>query len=391
MKRYFAVIALLTLAAVLSLEIIQLFQLRFETGDIYPPYSSLRSDPLGTMALFESLQTVPGLNVQRDLRAMNKMPPVENLTYLHIATPPEAWMSVPEELIRELEIFFKSGGRLVVTFNPIAKRPRELPAWARKPNEVEDKDKKPTARELWGIGFEIRDLKADGDKFVPEVVDQIAGLPLPKGLTWHSGVVLTSLDPAWKTIYSRGTEPVLVERTFGKGSAVIATDSYFFSNEAMLKDRQPALLAWLIGPNREIMFDEAHFGITESPGVATLIRRYRLTWLVAGLLVVAALYVWKNSTSLVPKPPADVAETHVAGRDSAAGFVNLLRRSISTDQVLAVCFAEWRKTAKEGTLSAARIEAAEAAFQTENSLVKKSRDSVRAYQSISDTLRRKIR
>jgi hypothetical protein len=159
----------------------------------------------------------------------------------------------------------------------------------------------------------------------------------------------------------------------------------------MLKDRQSALLSWLIGANREVMFNETHFGITESPGIATLIRRYRLTWLVAGLLVVAGLYVWKNSTSLVPKPSADVTEAHVAGRDSATGFVNLLRRSIPTDQVLAVCFAEWRKSAKDHTLSSTRIAAAETAFQTENALPKKSRDSVRAYKTISDTLRRKTR
>jgi hypothetical protein len=394
MKRYFGVILLCALAVTLAFEIIQLVQLRFEAGDVYPAYSSLRSDPLGTMALFESLQAIPGLNVQRDLRPTNTMPQLKSLTYLHLATSAEGWMAMPEETFREIETFLKSGGRLVVTFFPLAKRPPEPIRPRQEPAESKDnsKDKKkPSARELWGMNFEVMDLKADGDTFIPEVVQHEGGLSLPPDLTWHSGIVLSGLDPAWKPIYSRGGAPVLIERAFGEGTVVIATDSYFLSNEAMLKDRQSSLLSWLIGPNREIMFDEAHLGITESPGVATLIQRYRLTGLVAGLLIVAGLYVWKNSTSLVPKPTEVVMEAHVEGRDSAAGFVNLLRRSVPADQVLAACFAEWRKSAAQGAISPARIAAAESAYEAERSNPKKDKDSVRAYNTISNILRRKTR
>jgi len=394
MKRYFAVILLSVFALALVFEIVQLFQLRFESGDVYPPYSSLRSDPLGTMAVFESLQAVPGLNVQRDLRPTNTMPQSQGLTYLHLATSAGQWMSMEEETFREIETFLKAGGRFVVTFYPQAKRPpdfiRRLEAADENKDESENKEK-PSARELWGMNFEIRDLKAEGDAYVPEAVQQAGGLALPQTLAWHSGGVFTDLDPAWKAIYSRGAAPVVIERAFGKGTAVIATDSYFLSNEAMLKDREPQLLSWLIGANKEIMFDEAHFGITESPGVANLIRRYRLLWLVAGLLAVAGLYVWKNSTSLVPKPSHVMMESHVEGRDSAAGFINLLRRSIPAGEVLAVCFAEWRKSATQSALSSAKIAAAESAYQTESSHANKDRDPVRAYNTISDILRRKIR
>ena len=393
MKRYLGVILIPAFALALVFEIIQLFQFRFETGDVYPAYSSLRSDPLGTMALFESLQTVPGLNVQRDLRPTNTMPQSEGLTYLHLATLPEEWMGMQEEGFREIETFLKAGGRLVVTFYPQAKRPPEFLRRLEAPDKNEDKDekKKPSARELWGMNYEIRNLKAQADAYEPAVVEHAGGLPIPQTLSWHSGVVLTDLDPAWKAIYSRESAPVVIERAFGKGTAVIATDSYFLSNEAMLKDREPQLLSWLIGPNKEIMFDEAHFGITESPGVATLIRRYRLTGLIAGLLVVAGLYVWKNSTSLVPKPSEVAKESLVEGRDSAAGFINLLRRSIAADEILAACFAEWRKSAAQSALSPSRIAAAESAYETETSLTKKDRDSVRAYNTISDILRRKLR
>src|SRR5437016_9305442 len=36
-----------------------------ETGEVYPAYSSLRSDPLGAKALYESLAALPDLTVER--------------------------------------------------------------------------------------------------------------------------------------------------------------------------------------------------------------------------------------------------------------------------------------------------------------------------------------
>ena len=146
-------------------------------------------------------------------------------------------------------------------------------------------------------------------------------------------------------IYARGTNAVVIERKFGKGSVVIASDSFFVSNEAMLKDRHADLLAWLVGANRTVVFDEAHLGMSESPGVAALMRKYRLHGLAAGLLLLAGLFIWKNSTSLMPPHADGRSEDFVAGKDAASGFVNLLRRNIPPRDVFATCFAEWKKTA----------------------------------------------
>ncbi|MGD2272538.1 MAG: hypothetical protein PVI06_19215, partial [Desulfobacterales bacterium] len=67
---------LLATLAVLSLifcyGVVHLFLLRFETGDIYTPYSSLRSDPLGTRALFESLAQLAALSVRRNFRPLKE-------------------------------------------------------------------------------------------------------------------------------------------------------------------------------------------------------------------------------------------------------------------------------------------------------------------------------
>src|SRR5436189_6446428 len=54
MKRLPLLVLLVVLAG-FTFGLVQLFNLRFESGDNYPPYSSLRADPLGSKALYESL------------------------------------------------------------------------------------------------------------------------------------------------------------------------------------------------------------------------------------------------------------------------------------------------------------------------------------------------
>ena len=51
MKKSFPLFLLLGCTAVFVFGLVRLFELRFEVGDVYPAYSSLRSDPLGAMAL----------------------------------------------------------------------------------------------------------------------------------------------------------------------------------------------------------------------------------------------------------------------------------------------------------------------------------------------------
>src|SRR5207302_10666788 len=68
------------LLALFGFGVVRLLQLRFETGDIYPPYSSLRVDPLGTRAFYESLETLRGVTVQRFIEQWTKLPEGRNTT-----------------------------------------------------------------------------------------------------------------------------------------------------------------------------------------------------------------------------------------------------------------------------------------------------------------------
>lgn len=412
MKNHLPLLILLACAGVFAFGLVQLFELRFEAGDVYPPYSSLRADPLGTMALYESLGKVPGISVRRDFSASNRLPDEPDTAYIHLAARPGEWDWLPEDLDTEIRSFLARGGRLIITYFPQTETIsrfntadedqtnalKSAPAKATGTNnptggpsekkiEPEGKETGVSLNDDWNYHEGYQALDPDGLTYAPATVWRKADLELPRSLQWHSGLIFTNCGPEWRTIYARGVYPVVIERQFGKGSVVIASDSFFASNEAMLKDRHADLLAWLVGPNRRIVFDEAHFGIVESPGVSGLMRKYHLQGLAAGLLLLAGLFIWKNATSLVPPHTDEPVREFVAGKDAASGFVNLLRRNISARDVFGVCFAEWKKSAApSGKFSAARLQQAEALFRSEDSLPQKSRDPIAAYKRISETL-----
>ena len=415
MKRNLPTLLLLVCATAFVAGVVYLFVLRFEAGDVYPPYSSLRADPLGTMALAESLAKLPGLKLRRDISTANKLPEEKNTTYLHLAAEVSDWRQMPVDLFEEIEAFATRGGRLVVTMRPVTKpsfwpgtppafpiastntaatnapglkggkqKPakKSRPAGNEAPNSV-------SLQKRWGMEFAYEKLHAgDNDVYEPAAVENRTDRSLPAELAWHSALVFTNLDPAWRTIYARGTNAVVVERHFGLGSVVWATDSYFLSNEALWKAREPRLLAWLIGPGEHVVFDEAHLGVTESESVAVLMRKYRLHGVIGGLLLLALLFIWKNSVSLVP-PHADVARSdHIAGKDATAGFVNLLRRNIAPREVLEACFNEWtRSLLHRGNVRIASVDQAQAVMEAERARPPGARDPVQAYRKICAALK----
>lgn len=414
MKKYFSLLLLLVCIAFFAYGILQLFELRFETGDVYPEYSSLRADPLGTMAFYESLGKMPGVNVRQDFSASNHLPEEPGTAYLHLAGESGEWDFLSRDELKEIKDFVNRGGRLVITYFPETSRfhyewnqektnslaepskskDTNAPPKADKAEKTNKKKKQLLEKKLW-VSLEdewrfhegFKDLRADGEVYLPETVRNKSDLELPPTLEWHSGLIFTNCDPAWTVIYARGTNAVVMERKFGHGSVVMASDSYFVSNEAMLSDRHADLLAWLVGNNSHVIFDEAHFGIVQQPGIAALMRKYRLHGFALGLLLLAGLFIWKNSVSLIPQHAEERWEDFVTGKDAAAGFVNLLRRNVPARDVFGVCFAEWKKSAaSSGKFSRGRLQQAEAIFEAEKSLPHKDQNPIATYRTISETL-----
>lgn len=422
MKRNFPTLGIVVVAMIFVAGVICLFLLRFEAGDIYPPYSSLRADPLGTMALCESLAKLPGLEVRRDTTDRNKLPEESNTTYLHLAAEAYDWRWLPDEVFEEIERFLTRGGRLVITMRPVTgwefwsgippapvpitntnaagtNAPATGPSKAKKSPGKKSGVKQPPSmiqeRSLakrWGADFGHVELaQGEDDIYKPARVANQTDLPLPESLVWHSSLVLTNLDPSWQTIYARGEHPVVAEKTFDRGSIVLATDSYFLSNEAMWKEREPRLLAWLVGPAQHIVFDEAHLGVVESSGVAVLMRKYHLTGVIGALVLLAGLFIWKNSFSLVPPYAGETRSPYVTGKDATAGFVNLLRRNIPPRQLLEVCFEQWtRSLLNRANYRIAAVDQAQTIMERERARPATARNPVQAYRDIAQALKSPI-
>lgn len=393
-------------AAVFIIGIVQLLLLRFAAGDVYPPYSSLRADPLGARAFYESLDSCCGLKVSRNYEPFETLKDRTDSAIIFAGEYPPLEDMLPVVFLEDLEFFLRNGGRIVVTYAlpedvSIARLRKEVED-ARKKEEggkKEKEDKKKSGKDQkepdnvsfskrWGLTFRQYPLEGATEA---ERAEEIDARSLPGTVYWHSSLYFDHLDPAWKVLYEREGKAVVIERRMGKGTVVLCADSYFLSNEALLRHRYPQLLAWLVGDKNLVIFDEYFHGVAANPGVAALARRYRLHGLIAGILALVGLYIWKNSMSFVPPYPdaqeAQEAESAV-GKDSSAGLTNLLRRSIPAKDILSVCWQEWKKSQAPGAARAkSQVDRMESVYNAEHSAPPRQRNPVETYNRISHILK----
>ncbi|MFC1498478.1 hypothetical protein ACFLS1_08430 [Verrucomicrobiota bacterium] len=322
--------------------------------------------------------------------------------------------------------FIRKGGRLVITLMP---RNKEIRQKDKKPDdskqseqETDSKDqntenseqdkKEPAECEKDESKESLSAEKSDDDKhiqfkdwlglnvsYVPISDSSLANLSpdadvsgLPESISCHTSICFTNLAKEWNVIYERNGNPVIIEKKIGKGTFVLSALTYFVSNEAMKKERHPKLLTWLIGKKQTIIFDEYHHSIIQSSGIAVLVRQYQLHWLYAGLLILAGLFIWKNSLSLVPPyvfEEKNAGATLAKGKGSASGLINLLRRNISKRNILNECLKEWEKTYK-GNQSRIKIKRAEEKInQAKTDKSSEQRDIVRVYNEICKMMKEK--
>jgi hypothetical protein len=453
---------LLALAVGFAFGLTRLFQLRFESGDVYPPYSSLRSDPVGSKALYESLEKVLGDGhlvhvrggVERNYRPLAKgiaeVPREESKkegkgTLLLLGVPGDELECEPDEFAA-MQSFVRAGGRLVIALVPSYDLPRPGPraAMARAQRAQQAGPPPIALTTAWNFSVAyapaLRDARGvyrpASATLRPESASEDERTSLPSPIEIHSALVFTNLAESWRVVYerrvapaksagappntpttapaeaeapsqpesaeeasallsapSRDERPVVIERQLGGGTITLAVDSYYFSNEALLKHRQPELIAWFIGPHRKVIFDETHLGVNETPGMAALVHKYHLHGLVAGLVVLAALFVWKSSSSLIPREPQGPRDAGapevVLGRESAAGFINVMRRNIRKNDLLAVCLTEWRQSCSQ-RVSRTKLQDIQRVIDEDNA--RERPNPVRVYREIGRILNeRKLR
>lgn len=351
LKRFLSLAALLLLAALFFAAVGDICVLRFRRGDVYPLYSSLRSDPVGVKALYDALAAMDGLQVQRNYRPLHKLQPKEPCTLFYLG----ANLGGDTEDWDDLWRLALAGNRVVIAFQPTTfvdepkAKAKKSPTPAKKDAEKQapkEPDETAPAKKwiLWADALRKMGAKVQKEKAWAgaDLKAQASTPGTEPVISWHSLSWLQCSGTNQVPLYRCEEKPVIVEHPVGKGSFVFATDCYFLSNEALHEERAPRLLAAFAGENREILFDEFHLGSEEQSGISTLIREYRLEGVCLVFALLAALYVWKNATPMLPRAEESPASgTVLAGRTASEGFVNLLRRSIPPSRIVGVCVEEW--------------------------------------------------
>ena len=93
--------------------------------------------------------------------------------------------------------------------------------------------------------------------------------------------------------------------------------------------------------------------------------------------------------ALSPPLPTIQAQPFVAGRETSAGFINLLRRNISSRDLLQVCFAQWKKSVvKSGGTVSTRHVRVDALMKTASEGRPSESQSLLLYQEICRTLKK---
>jgi hypothetical protein len=356
-----AVVLTIVLAGGFLYGLWRLYQLRFEAGDIYPPYSSLRADPLGAKALYESIQELPGMSAARNYQPVASLAKTQ-ATVVILGQDPFIFEIMTEDEVKEYEALAAGGARVIVAMRPVRRLPEpNVPKTGRPPSQSVPPGQA-AIQKRWDVTFDYLTSS------LQEANQESSGEPKVTALYFRSGD---------KNAYE-------FEKQFGAGSVVLLANSYLWTNEALAGERDTQLLARMLAGYPLVIFDESHFGLTESGSVGALVRKYRLEGVVAMLAVLLALFVWKNSTSFLPPrvQPSD-ADDSVWAKDAGTGLANLLRRNIPGRTLLKTCWNEWEQSQHGGRhYSRAKIERARA-------LVNADGDAAETYREVSRILAEK--
>jgi hypothetical protein len=331
-------ISIVLLAAAFLAGVIYLFGIEFAAGEVYPEYSSLRTDPSGARLLYDSLARLPGITVGRNYVPLAGLRE-SGATIVMLGLRPGDFAEDTDSQLKIARLAGR-GNRMVVGM--------ALP--------IDSKD--PAAGSLyrnWDVKF---------------------GVDRERG---HVHQLYFASAKDWRVLEKIGDKLVAIERPFEKGSIVLLAESDDFSNAASVASDRLDAVAKALGEPSRIVFDESHFGIQDSGSFVGLARRFRLTGMALGLVLCAALFIWRSAAAF-PPPEPESRNDRLAGRTSQEGLLTLLRRHIAPKELAAVCWREWFSVNRR-SVPAERLEAAEAILRVPSDPV----DALRKVQDLLDS------
>jgi len=269
----------LMIAAFIALLIPRMLQ-SIAQGDVYPEWSTMRSDPMGTKVLFLALQRTGGVAVSRNYEPWQESGP-KRVQYVLMGASPLILQSA-----KALEKLLSADGMLLLALRP--------------------SDVKSTVR-TEKLGF-VQATRTE--------------------------VALKSDD--WQCLIGTRERCKLA----GKGRIWLLADASPLRNGQLQDARQTDLLARLFANGLPVVFDESHLGVVETGGVGLLLQRYRLFPAIGMLLLGALLFVWRNSVSMLPEREP-VAPSMAP--QPAASLRTLLAQRVPRAKLLGTLVDEWKR------------------------------------------------
>ena len=434
MRKVLALTIVFGLAVLLIAGVYQVFRLRFQAGDVYPEYSTLRADPLGAKAAYDTVRELGDysqvIRYQQDLRLLKSGAD----TTLFFAGATGEWFDhvLTRSEFQSVNAALERGARVVVTlsgrdnaFGDDIEVEEGGGQETLTPDEVLDRESRPDGKRDDGTSDESGDEETsdDGSADRPqlgfgevkstwdfavgyasnedwdledgiEAKIETDSVLLSEGITIRSPWRFARLGPEWNVVATVEGRPVVIERVYGKGRIVLSADSWFLSNEALAKHRKLGELIWAAGDRPVVIFDETHHGVQTSEGVVGMASRYSLHGVLPGLGILFLLVLWRGNSSLVPGTASldlGVGESvTVDGIDSESGVVRLMRTGIPGNEILRECYLAWaRNPILRRKFSKAQVEAVRDRVVAEESKAAGQRSFVNAYREIVKSLSRR--
>lgn len=301
-RNWFARIVLVLVAAGLCVGVVGV--MRVPSGSGYPWYSSLNTGPFGTSILFQALQRSGNFSeVDRNYLPQGQFEP-SGAAVLLLGMHPYQLPAKDDSAQKRFEELAKRGNRVV-------------------------------------LGMATGKIKLNGLEFSEAGGNDQSWSVKRWNIKINLGKenTLFTFPSGWTAMADAGAW----QHSFGSGTVVILLNTHRLANRMLVeKDQNLALVPMLVQGKRQVWFDEVHLGVMESGSIAALMRRYRMQGLIAGLLTVTALILWRNAVRFPPAATNEAElETVVQGSDGHGMLTELLQRHVPKSELIQVCLAEF--------------------------------------------------
>jgi hypothetical protein len=312
MSRLAQYLALALVLLLVALGLALPLRLAYERGQVYDAGSSLRSDALGTRALYLLLdEERNGPHPER----VRRPAPLRRGLLLSVRPVADERDAELLDWVREGNVLF-----LAAEFSgEVSRRASPEPRNSRIPSPAPSSS--PAPQPEW--------MRRE-----PSSLGATLGLALEPGKTaamLSPGSPLQIALPDWpedeaafrwnawprdgRVLLGSAEQPVLVEFALGHGRVIALADAGWLTNAGLAHgERLRLVLEVLRAPRLPILFDEYRHGLAEQPGLAYVLARYGLIPTAFAALAFLALVAWRTSPAEAPLPPEDGERTPV--RDS---------------------------------------------------------------------------